>query len=273
MPRRTAARSAELRGTGLFSGRASTVRVEPAAPGLGLRFLSDGLAIKVDAARRIPAARRTTLALNGVRVDTVEHLLAAVAAGGYDDLDLIVEGGEIPIGDGSFQPFVELLESAGKRDVDGVRTVARIEAQFRVTEGDAEYVVTPAATLSLDVTLDYQQPVIGLQRFAGALSAFASEVARARTFGFVADIQRAQHHGELLGATTEAGIALEADRVVNTTLRWPDEPVRHKTGDLFGDLVLLGAPLQARVTAVRPSHDGNYACVRALLDRARFVEE
>lgn len=229
--------------------------------------------IPVDAAHRVASARRTTLSQDGIRVDTVEHLLAAVSAAGYDDLDLLVEGGEIPIGDGSFQPFVELLAQAGSREVVGVRPVARIDREVRLALGDARYTVAPADRLTVDVTLEYQQPVIGQQQCLVELDAFADQVARARTFGFMTDIQRAQQQGELLGATTEAGIALEADRVVNTTLRWPDEPVRHKAGDLLGDLVLVGAPLRAKVIAVRPSHDGNFACVRAILDAARFLEE
>jgi UDP-3-O-acyl N-acetylglucosamine deacetylase len=247
--------------------------VSPAAPGSGLRLQSGGVTIPIDAARRVPAARRTALSVDGARVDTVEHLLAAVSALGYDDLDLQVEGGEIPIGDGSFQPFVALLEEAGSRDDAGSKRVARIERELRLALGDAQYVVAPAETLLLDVTLEYPQPVIGRQRCLASLAEFGEGIARARTFGFVSDIQRAQQHGELLGATTEAGIALEADRVVNTTLRWPDEPVRHKLGDLFGDLVLVGAPVRARITAIRPSHDGNFACVRAILDAARFLEE
>jgi UDP-3-O-acyl N-acetylglucosamine deacetylase len=202
----------------------------------------------------------------------VEHLLAAVGAAEYDDLDLIVEGGEIPIGDGSFQPFVDLLLAAGTRTLDGCRRSLVLEQEIEVTAGEASYRIAPDNGLSVDVTLDYAQPVIGRQRCAVRRDQFASEIARARTFGFITEIRRSQERGDLAGAMDGCGIALEADRVVNTTLRWPDEPVRHKAGDLLGDLLLLGAPLRARVTARRPSHEGNFACVRAILDAARFLE-
>jgi UDP-3-O-acyl N-acetylglucosamine deacetylase len=248
------------------------VRVEPAKPCSGIILHSGGVAIAVEAAHRIATARRTTLGRDGARVELVEHLLAAVGAAGYDDLDLVVEGGEIPVGDGSFQPFVELLQAAGRCEQDGPRGSLVLDREIRVTAGDAGYRVVPDDVLSVDVTLEYAQPVIGRQHCRARLDQFAAEIAGARTFGFIAEIRRAQERGELLGATDGTGIALEADRVVNTPLRWPDEPVRHKAGDLLGDLLLLGAPLRARVTASRPSHDGNFACVRAILDAARFLE-
>lgn len=192
---------------------------------------------------------------------------------GYDDLDLAVEGGEIPIGDGSFAPFVQLLEEAGTREVAGVRRRLLLDRELTIQCAEARYRIVPASTLHVDVTLEYSQPVIGRQRFATGLAGFVSEIAAARTFGFVAEIRRAQSGGELLGATPQAGIALEPERVTNTTLHWPDEFVRHKVGDLIGDLALLGAPITAAIGAVRPSHAGNFACVEAIQAAARILEE
>lgn len=275
MPRRTVARSAELRGTGLFSGRAVALRIGPAVSAGGITFRSAGSPERIPAHAEFhrPAARRTALGNGPDRVDTVEHLLAACLALGYDDLDIEVDGGEIPIGDGSFAPFVRLLEQAGTAEQRGPRRRARIARELTVSCGEARYAVAPARGLSVEVTLEYNQPVIGRQRFAAELGDFQTQIAAARTFGFVADIQRAQSSGELLGATTSAGIALEPDRVMNTVLHWPDEFVRHKAGDLIGDLALIGARLDARVTAVRPSHEGNFACVQAILAEARYLEE
>jgi UDP-3-O-acyl N-acetylglucosamine deacetylase len=261
-----------LRGTGLFSGRPCAVRVEPATAGSGIVLHAGGSAIPAEAACRIATPRRTTLARDGTRVETVEHFLAAVGAAEYDDLDLIVEGGEIPIGDGSFQPFVNLLRVAGAMEMAGTRRTLVVEREIHVIAGEATYRIAPDEVLSVDVTLDYAQPVIGRQRCSVRLDQFAAEIAPARTFGFIGDIRRSQARGELRGAADGTGIAFDAERAVNTTLRWPDEPVRHKAGDLLGDLLLLGAPLRARVTARRPSHDGNFACVRAILDAARFLE-
>lgn len=271
MARRTAARVAEASGSGLFSGRACAIRVAPGVSGQGIRF--GGL--RASAAQRVAAPRRTVLLAGSARIETVEHFLAAVASLGFDDLDVTVTGGEIPIGDGSFQPAVSLLEAAGSKQQEGPRPRITVMRPVDVVEGESRYRIEPASALSVDVTLEYAQPVIGTQRFVGQVSPewFVAEIGAARTFGFVAEIERAQRQGELLGAVDGTGIALESDRVVNTALRWPDEFVRHKVGDLLGDLALLGAPLAARVTAVRPSHEGNFACVQAILAAARYLEE
>lgn len=275
MPRQTAARPAELSGHGLFSGRPCSVTVAPAAAGKGITFHQGLAAIPVHCSARVATARRTTLAAGAGRVETVEHLLAAVVALGYDDLDVAVTGGEIPIGDGGFLPFVDLLHRAGIAQHAGRRRLLALAEPVAVAHGDAAYRVDPAPALSLDVSLEYAQPVIGTQRFqfAGGRERFVTDVAPARTFGFMVEIERAQAQGELLGAVDGTGIALDATAVRNTTLHWPDEFARHKTGDLLGDLALLGAPLAARITARRPSHDGNFACVQAILAAAHYREE
>ncbi len=254
---------------GLFSGVTCAVAAVPGAPGAGIRFRKPDPAAAVLEARVdhwIAAPRRTALSGGAWRVDTVEHLLAAVTALELDDLDLVVDGPEIPIVDGSFQPFLDLLNRAGVVETEGDIDRWGVTTPIEVRCGDAHYVVSPAPVLTVDVTLVYSQPVIGTQRVVVTLEgdAFERELAAARTFGFRADIERAQGAGTLRGATEDAGIALEAHRVVNTTLRWPDEFVRHKAGDLIGDLALLGARLEATVQATRPSHEGNIACVRAI---------
>jgi UDP-3-O-acyl N-acetylglucosamine deacetylase len=223
----------------------------------------------------VRAPRRTALAGPGGRIDTVEHLLAAVVALELDDLDILVEGPEVPIADGSFDPFVALLQSAGVALIDAPGGHLALDGPLELSAGESGYAVYPAAALTVDVTLVYHQPVIGTQQVISAVheTGFVRDIACARTFGFRADIERAQRAGELLGATDGAGIALAADRVLNTALRWPDECVRHKAGDLIGDLALLGSRLRATVRATRPSHEGNMACVRAILAAAHFVEE
>lgn len=279
MPRRTVARAAELEGTGLFTGLPSKVRVEPGASGAGVRFLvRNKVASRVIPARvefQVAAERRTVLAAEGGRIETVEHLLAAVYALGYDDIDLTVFGNEVPIMDGSFEPFRLLLEKAGVVEQSGTRQRLALRTPVTLKVGDASYTVEPADGLTVDVTLQYAQPVIGVQQVVLEVGAggFARDIAAARTFGFRADIRRARKAGTMRGAVDGTGIALESQLVVNTLLRWPDEFARHKAGDLIGDLALLGSPLGARVRAVRPSHAGNVACVRAILAAAHTVEE
>lgn len=277
MPRQTVAQGAELAGHGLFNGRACRIEVRPAPAGAGITFSAEGSAVRVPArhAFRQPAQRRTVLGQDGHTIETVEHFLAAAYALRIDDLDVIVSGGEIPVADGSFMPFVELLRKAGTRAQQGRRRRLVLEREIGFAHGESEYSLQPADALRLDVSLEFAQPVIGRQRSRLAVSpeTFVTEIAPARTFGFVAEIERSRQHGSMLGARDGCGIALEAERVVNTTLRWPDEFARHKAGDLIGDLALVGAPLAAAVTVSRPSHEGNFACVQAILDAARYVEE
>jgi len=237
--------------------------------------LGDGPAIPARAEYHVVADRRTALAYQGRRVDTVEHLLAAVGALELDDLEVALDGPEVPILDGSFAPFLALLESAGLREAEDRGTVARLDQALRLTEGDSRYLVTPAERLSLGVTLEYAEPVIGTQsaEWPGDLASFRREIAPARTFGFEREVVELAGRGALHGATAGAGLLLSADRVLHGAVRWPDEFARHKAGDLLGDLALLGARPRFRIEAHRPSHRGNLACVRALRAAAGISEE
>lgn len=277
MPRRTIARPAELEGIGLHSGARVRLRLEPSAPGRGIRFVRSDLS-----GREIPAElgavghteRRTALRRGTARIDTVEHLLAAVHAAALDDLALVLDGPEVPILDGSFAPFAAALAGAGIVEQAGGVRRCRLERPLEVADGAARYTVTPAADFRVAVTLDYREPVIGRQRVELAIDreTFTREVAPARTFGFLEEIAPLKARGLLAGATADCAVVLAADRVLNTTLRWPDEFARHKVGDLVGDLALLGARLHLHVSAERPSHRGNLTCARAIARAACFTE-
>jgi UDP-3-O-acyl N-acetylglucosamine deacetylase len=270
MPRWTVARPAELAGIGLHTGAEVCVRVEPAPPGQGIVFYRRDLAGSPVIPARLEAVsasgRRTVLGTGACRVETVEHLLAATGALALDDLTVSVDGPELPIGDGSFMPWLGLLDQAGRKAQAGRPAAAGIAAVVELSEGEARYRIEPADDLTLDVTLVYDHPVIGHQRSAMRVTeqSFRAEVAGARTYGMAAEVNALQGSGLLQGATTDCAIVLSATAVLNTALRWPDEFARHKLGDLLGDLTLLGARLHARVAAERPSHRGNLACVRAL---------
>lgn len=274
MTRRTVLRTAECAGTGLHTGAACRVRVGPGAPGRGIVFARDGQPIAARLASVTGTERRTSLGTGMARVETVEHLLAAVFAAGLDDLDVQVDGPEIPILDGSFAPFVTLLEEAGCLCQAGTVTVATLDDPIELTEGQASYVITPAAEYEIAVTLDYAAPVIGRQdqRWAMSSGDFRSEISGARTYGFLSEVAALRERGMLGGATPDCAIVLSEDGVLNTTLRWPNEFARHKLGDLIGDLALLGSRLALRVEACRPSHSGNIACARAIAAAARYLE-
>lgn len=279
MPRRTVARVAEVAGIGLHTGAPARLRVRPASVGSGLRFERRDVAaprpIPVHVASVAATERRTALRAGAQRVETVEHLLAAVMAAEIDDLLVEVDGPEVPILDGSFAPFAALLAEAGPVEHGGAARVATLREPATLELDGAWYLAEPAAEARLTVTLEYQESVIGRQSASVALSAgaFAREIAPARTFGFLAEVAALKARGLLAGATEDCAIVLAEDRPLNTTLRWPDEFARHKVGDLLGDLALLGARCRFAVSAVRPSHRGNIALVRLLAGRVRPSEE
>jgi UDP-3-O-acyl N-acetylglucosamine deacetylase len=224
----------------------------------------------------VAGTERRTALRNGVyRADTVEHLLAALYALEIDDLVVALNGPEIPILDGSFAPFVTLVDRAGRQSRPGTVRRATVSSTLRVTEGDSLYRVEPAGELELRVTLEYAEPVIGRQGVAYRVSpaTFRQEFQAARTFGFLQEVEELRIRGLLGGASPDCAIVLDEVSVMNTTLRWPDEFARHKAGDLIGDLSLIGARLSLSVDAFRPSHRGNIACARAIARAARFTEE
>lgn len=279
MPRRTIARAVEIAGTGLHTGTAVGLRLEPAEAGQGIVFERRDLGVGRPIAARLDQVaateRRTALRSGAHRADTVEHLLAALYALGIDDLVVALNGPEVPIFDGSFAPFVSMVDQAGRVERPGLASRARITSPLRVTEGDAQYLVQPCVDLELCVTLEYTEPVIGRQVLELTVTAdsFRRELQAARTFGFLQEVEPLRARGLIGGATSDCAIILDEASVVNTTLRWPDEFVRHKAGDLLGDLALIGSRLSARVEAVRPGHRGNLACARAIAGAARFMEE
>jgi UDP-3-O-acyl N-acetylglucosamine deacetylase len=255
------------------------LRLEPGEAGQGIVFerrdLGRGRPIPAGLDHVAATERRTAVRSGHHRVDTVEHLLAVLYALEVDDLRIILRGPEVPILDGSFAPFVTLVDKAGLRERPGGVRRAEISATLRVTEGDAIYRIEPANGLELQVTLLYDEPVIGRQRTALRVSggSFREEIQAARTFGFVQEVELLRARGLLGGATADCAIVLDQDSVLNTTLRWPDEFARHKAGDLIGDLALIGARLCVRVDAYRPSHRGNIACASAIVRAARVTEE
>ena len=158
---------------------------------------------------------------------------------------------------------------------EGTARWVLIPSPLAVVEGDSLYWVEPADRLSVGVTLEYAEPVIGTQsaEWPGDLGSFRREIAPARTFGFDREVEVLAARGALQGAVAGSGLLLSNDRVLNGAAHWPDEFARHKVGDLLGDLALLGARPRLRIRAHRPSHRGNIACVRAILSAARIVEE
>lgn len=268
--RRTLARSADLRGVGLHLGVPCVIEFHPALSGTGIRFLrrdlpnADPIPALADHAQL--TERRTQLGEEPNAVHTVEHVLAAVAALEIDDLLISLDGPEPPIMDGSAGPFFEALVAAGIAEHPGFVRAGSLRAPVSMTDGEARYEAFPSERLELDVSIDFEHPLIGGQRYATPITrdVFARELAFARTFGFMKEVDFLRERGLIKGATTQNAVVLDDHDVVENALRSPDEFVRHKMMDCLGDLALAGLRLRARIVAHKPSHRGTVQFVRAL---------
>ena len=268
--RRTIADAVRVSGVGLHLGVACTLEFQPARSGSGVVFrrrdLADAAPIPARAEHAVLTERRTQLGDEPNAVHTVEHVLAAVHALEIDDLVISMDGPEPPIMDGSAGPFFEALQNAGLRDQPGCVQVGRLSAPVRLVDGDSVYEAVPSDQLELDVTIDFPHALIGRQRFSSGVTAdrFGRELAWARTFGFVEEVEPLRARGLIKGASTQNAVVLDGTGVVENVLRSPDEFVRHKMMDCVGDLALAGVRLKARIVAHKPSHRGTVLFVRAM---------
>ncbi|MEM6929627.1 MAG: UDP-3-O-acyl-N-acetylglucosamine deacetylase [Myxococcota bacterium] len=273
--RRTLAEPVTIEGAGLFSGRRVTMRLCPAAPGTCRRFVRTDR----DPPRTIPVhpdcivdePRHTVLGVTGGRVETVEHVLAACAGLGVDDLVIELDGPEVPDLDGSARPFVDALLGAGLVAHGGTVTPLAVAARLEVVRDGASLCLHPAVAgdpgLTIDYRLDYGPgTAIATQRAEVRLDprAFADDIAPARTFTTLEDARALRQRGVATHLTTRDVLVYDANGPVDTSLRLPDECARHKILDLVGDLALLGRPLVGRIEARRSGHALNHELVRTL---------
>jgi UDP-3-O-[3-hydroxymyristoyl] N-acetylglucosamine deacetylase / 3-hydroxyacyl-[acyl-carrier-protein] dehydratase len=260
-----------VEGVGVHSGGTAHVLLRPAEAGSGVRFRRVDLGGSPEVAAKLEHVastdRGTTLAAGEARVSTVEHLLAALKALDIDNAVIEIDGPEVPIMDGSFAPFFEAISRAGVTVQDAPVEVLRLKESVSATgPGGATYVAMPADGLHVSVTIEFDHPLIGRQfgTFAGRGGGFGSALAPARTFGFVTDEAELRARGLAQGVSLQNSVILDGTQVLSGALRFPDEFVRHKAGDIVGDLALLGGRLNAQVFATRPSHAGNIALAKVL---------
>ena len=270
MSRNTIAGPASVEGVGLHLGVSCRLTFRPAPSGAGISFRRTDLpgapAIQAHVDTAVLTDRRTQIGNDPVSVHTVEHVLAAVGALELDDLVIDLDGPEPPIGDGSAQPFLDALRQAGVAQHAGTVQYLELAEPVRVSDGVAEYEAYPSKELELDVMIDFPHAMIGRQegRYRLTPALFERELAGARTFGFVSEVESLRSMGLIKGASTKNAVVLDERGVLETTLRWPDEFVRHKALDCVGDLALAGARVRARIVARRPSHKGTVQLVRAM---------
>ncbi|MEX2527382.1 MAG: bifunctional UDP-3-O-[3-hydroxymyristoyl] N-acetylglucosamine deacetylase/3-hydroxyacyl-ACP dehydratase [Gemmatimonadota bacterium] len=260
-----------LTGVGVHTGEEASLAFRPAPPGHGIRFrrldLEGEPEIPADLEHVVGTELGTSIGSGEVRVLTVEHVMAALRGRGVDNALLELRGPEPPIRDGSFRDFDEALAGLGLEEQDQPARVIRLTEPVAVDiQGEEEYVAAPGSGLRISATIDFQHPSIGRQfgSFDITPQAFSRELAPARTFGFESAAEALRARGLARGASLENTVVLGEDGVLNDDLRFPDEFVRHKVGDLVGDLALLNARVEAHVVATRPSHHGNVELARAL---------
>lgn len=280
----TVAREIELTGTGVHSGAPVSVILHPAESGVGIRFLaSRNGRIAAEIPAHVTQVKNLTLCTvlgddTGITIGTVEHLLAALRGLSVDNCYVEIDSKEVPIMDGSAAAFVEAIDEAGIRELSEPRNFIKVLKPIRVEDGDCWGELVPHTSFSLDVEIDFETPLIGRQRLALEMSpgVFRNEVSRARTFGFMRDVEKLWKAGLALGASLENTIALGDDKILNREgLRYPQEFVRHKMLDAVGDLSLSGTPLLGAYRSVRGGHRLNAHVLKALFadkDAYAFVQ-
>ena len=269
-------------GVGVHSGILSKVTLLPAPEGTGIVFRRTdhpGVAGVIPA--RFDKVTDTKLGTTfgnvyGVKVHTVEHLMAAVSACGVSNLFIEIDGAEVPIMDGSAAPFVFLLECAGLVVQSAPQHVIRVRETVRVDDGDKYAELRPGVGFSAELEIAFENcPVIDRQFYSFDLDApsFKAELARARTFGFRHEVEHLQANGHALGGSLANSIVVDGDRILNEEgLRYGDEFVRHKLLDVVGDMALAGAPLFAQFRGFKTGHALNNRLLRELFARKSAYE-
>jgi UDP-3-O-[3-hydroxymyristoyl] N-acetylglucosamine deacetylase len=267
---RTIAKRVSCTGVGLHSGKPATLTLAPAPADAGVSFVRMDLGVEIPARNEFVAdtTLSTNLASGDARVHTVEHVMAALHGMGIDNCRVEVDGPEIPILDGSAAPFVCLVHEAGVKVQRAGKRWLVVEQAVEIRDGDKVARLEPSDAFSVEFTADFAHPLITNQGFRVTLNdrVFEREVARARTFCFLRDIERMQAAGLAKGGSLENAIVVDEFSILNPEgLRYPDEFARHKVLDAIGDLALFGLPVLGALTAVKSGHAMNQALVKKVL--------
>ena len=263
-------------GVGLHSGEKVYLTLKPAPIDTGIVFVRADL----DPVVQIPARAEnvgettmsTTLVSGDTKVDTVEHLLSAMAGLGIDNAYVELSASEVPIMDGSAGPFVFLIQSAGLEEQDAPKKFIRILREVTVEDGDKRATFVPFEGFKVSFEIDFDHPVFRNRTQSASVdfssTSFVKEVSRARTFGFMSDIEYLRKHNLALGGSVENAIVVDADGVLNEDgLRYEDEFVKHKILDAIGDLYLLGNSLIGEFRGFKSGHALNNRLLRSLIEQ------
>lgn len=272
-PQRTLVSSVTTTGVGLHSGKEVVLTLRPAPIDTGIVFVRvdlDNAHIPMHATAIQDTMMSSNLVAGQARVGTVEHLLSAVSACGLDNLYIEVNSPEIPIMDGSATPFLALIHSAGVAEQPAPKKFLKIKKTIDVADDDKWARFSPdKGGFAMQFEIDFNHPAIKATpqcaTFAFGMANFEKEIASARTFGFLKDLEMLKQHNLARGATMENAIVMDENSVVNGELRYPDEFVRHKILDAVGDLFVIGYTIIGRFDAYKSGHALNNALIRAVL--------
>lgn len=270
MMQTTIGKNVELVGIGLHRGSPVKLRLEPLGVNSGIVFYrSDaGVSIPLIPANVVDTKMATVIGKDGVTISTIEHMLSAIYAYGIDNLRVIVDADEVPVMDGSSMSFCMLLEEAGIIMQDTAKKIMRIKKEVIVQEGDKYVKLIPSNDMNYDFTIKFAHPVIDKQSYILKFTKenYKKEIARARTFGFVHEVQYLRSKGLALGGSLENAVVLDDKKVLNPEgLRFGDEFVRHKILDAIGDMSLIGMNFIGNYEAFAGSHDLNHKLTLELL--------
>lgn len=270
---RTLRKTIALEGLGLHTGRNIRMRIHPAPPEHGIVFvrsdLSRGVRIPARLEFVVDTTLATTLGREGAVVSTVEHLMSALFGTGVDNALVEVEGPEIPILDGSAAPFVRLIRSTGTVLQPRARRYLVIQTPFNMSDGDRQVSLLPCPEFMISFGIQFDHPVIGNQflKFRLSEEEYETEISRARTFGFLRDVEAMKAQGYALGGSLENALVLDEKEVLNSGgLRYRDEFVRHKVLDSVGDLSLIGFRLLGHFVAHKAGHSLNHRLLKHVMD-------
>jgi len=274
---RTLKQEVSFEGIGLHTGRYSKVYLKPAPRDTGIIFIRTDkeLAIKPSIGSVTDTAFSTTLGYNGIKIRTVEHILAALAGLGIDNLIVEVNGPEIPILDGSSMELTSLILKGGIAKQSKKRPYIRITNPVVLTDGHAEIAALPHNGLHVTYRIHFNHYLLGEQNLSLELTEenFAMEIAPARTFGFLKDVEYLKANGFAMGGSFDNAIILGESGILNSSgLRFKDEFVRHKILDLIGDLSLSGFPIYGHIIANKSGHTTNMKFLKKLLSHPDYWE-
>ena len=270
---RTLKRPTSCAGIGLHSGRKVTLSLKPAPAGSGIRFRRADLGgLEVPAAvNHVGAINYATgLMRDAVRVDTVEHLLAALVSLGIDNVVVELNSPEVPIMDGSAAPFVYLIQEAGVRALETPRRFLKVRRPISLTRGDKRIALYPSDHFKVTYSIAFNHPMLRHQSRTIRLTsdAFIDEIAPARTFTFLNEVEMLRQQGLALGGSLENAIVISDTGVLNNGLRFDDEFVRHKILDVIGDMALVGYPMIGHLVAHRGGHALHTAFAAKVLEES-----